>query len=115
MEVLRTMRYMLLINAPADATPDPEMLERHRLFAEEVGRRGRLVEGAELAGPTTATTLRRLGTELMVTDGPHAESKEHLGGYYVIQCNDLDEALEVARAVPLLDGGSVEVRPFVEH
>jgi hypothetical protein len=109
------MRYMLLINAPAGAAPEPEMLERHRVFAEEVGRRGRLVDGAELAGPTTATTLRRRGTELLVTDGPHAESKEHLGGFYVIDCNDLDEALEVARIVPLVDGGSVEVRPFVEH
>jgi len=109
------MRYMLLIHAPADATPDPAMLEKHRVFAEEVGRRGRLVEGAELSDPTTATTVRRHGSELLVTDGPHAESKEHLGGYYVIQCNDLDEALEVARTVPLLDGGSVEVRPFVER
>lgn len=106
---------MLLIIAPADAVPDPEMLERHRVFAEEVGRRGRLVDGAELADPTTATTLRRHGGELLITDGPHAESKEHLGGFYVIDCNDLDEALEVARIVPLVDGGSVEVRPFVEH
>ena len=109
------MRYMLLINAPADATPDPEMMEKHRTFAESVGRRGRLVDGGELADPTTATTVRRRGRELLVTDGPHAESKEHLGGYYVIQSDDLDEALEVARLVPLLDGGSVEVRPFVEH
>jgi hypothetical protein len=109
------MRYMLLINAPADAAADPAMLEKHRVFAEEVGRRGRLVEGAELAGPTTATTVRRQDSELLVTDGPHAESKEHLGGYYVIDCNDLDEALEVARMVPLVDGGSVEVRPFVER
>lgn len=109
------MHYMLLIHAPADAPPDPAMLEKHRAFAEEVGRRGRLVEGAELAAQNTATTVRRRGTELLVTDGPHAESKEHLGGYYVITCNDLDEALEVARMVPLHDGGSVEVRPFVEH
>jgi hypothetical protein len=109
------MRYMLLITAPAGAAPEPEMLERHRVFAEEVGRRGRLVEGAELADPTTATTLRRHGSELLITDGPHAESKEHLGGFYVIDCNDLDEALEVARIVPLVDGGSVEVRPFVER
>lgn len=109
------MRYMLLIHTPADAPPDPDMLEKHRAFAEEVGRRGRLVDGAELSGPTTATTLRRRGSELLVTDGPHAESKEHLGGYYLIACNDLDEALEVARILPLRDGGSVEVRPVVDR
>ena len=109
------MRYMLLIHAPADITPDPEMLEKHRAFAEAVGRRGRLVDGGELAHPTTATTIRRRGPELLVTDGPHAESKEHLGGYYVIQSDDLDEALEVARLVPVPDGGSVEVRPIVQH
>jgi len=109
------MRYMLLIHAPEGAPGDPGMLEKHRVFAEEVGRRGRLVEGAELAPPLAATTVRRRGDELLVTDGPHAESKEHLGGYYVISCDNLDEALEVARAVPLLDGGSVEVRPFAEH
>jgi hypothetical protein len=51
----------------------------------------------------------------MVTDGPHAETKEFLGGYYIIDAADLDEAIEIARGVPLNDGGSVEIRPVVEH
>ena len=109
------MKYLLLINTPADAPAEPDMLDRHMAFAEAAGRRGQLVDGAELADVSTATTLRRHGAETMVTDGPHAETKEHLGGYYLVDCADLDEAISVAREVPLNDGGSVEIRPLVEH
>jgi hypothetical protein len=91
------------------------MIRRHQVFAEAVGRRGKLVDGAELADVAVATTLRRSNGQSIVTDGPHAETKEHLAGYYVVDCNDLDEAIEVASSVPILEGGSLEIRPLVEH
>ena len=109
------MKYLLLIRYPADAQPEPDMLSRHQAFAESTGRRGKLVDGAELADVTTATTLRRQGGDTIVTDGPHAETKEHLGGYYLVDCADLDEAIAIGREVPLHDGGSLEIRPLVEH
>jgi hypothetical protein len=109
------VKYILLIHAPNDAAPEADMLSRHMAFAESAGRRGKLVDGAELADIATATTLRRQGSDTIVTDGPHAETKEHLGGYYVVDCADLDEAIEIARGVPLNDGGSLEIRPVVEH
>ena len=109
------MKYVLLLNRPAGAPPEPDMLQRHLDFAAANGRTGKLVDGSELEDPITATTLRRSGAETMVTDGPHAETKEHLAGYYVIDCADLDEAIEIARGVPLFDGGSLEIRPLVER
>ena len=109
------MKYILLINVPVDATAEADMVERHMAFAQAAGSRGKLVEGAQLDGVATATTLRRNTSETIVTDGPHSETKEYLGGYYVIDCADLDEAIELARGVPLNVGGSVEIRPLVEH
>ena len=107
------MKYILLIHEPVDAPVDVDMFPRHEAFAEAAGRRGKLVDGAALAGVEMTTTVRHSGGETMVTDGPHAETKEHLGGYYVIDCIDLDEAIELAGAVPLREGGSVEIRPLV--
>ena len=110
------MKYILLIRSPVDAPERPaDMLTRHAAFAEATAKRGKLVDGAELADVSTATTLRRQGPDTIVTDGPHAETKEHLGGYYLIDCNDLDEAIEIGREVPLVDGASLEIRPLVEH
>jgi hypothetical protein len=110
------MKYILLIRSPADTQERPsDMLPRHAAFAEATAKRGKLVDGAELADVSTATTLRRHGDDTIVTDGPHAETKEHLGGYYLIDCNDLDEAIEIGREVPLVDGATLEIRPLVEH
>jgi hypothetical protein len=111
----RAVKYILLINVPAEAGHDPEMTQRHMAFAEGAAARGKLVGGDQLSDVATATTLRRRGSETIVTDGPHAETKEYLGGYYIIDAADLDEAIELARGVPLNDGGSVEIRPIVER
>jgi hypothetical protein len=109
------MKYILLINVPVDAPADDEMLARHMAFAEAAGARGKLVGGDQLGDVATATTLRRRGSDTIVTDGPHAETKEFLGGYYIIDAADLDEAIEITKGVPLNDGGSVEIRPVVER
>lgn len=110
-----TVRYILLINVPVDAPADPRMTERHAAFAQGAASRGKLLGGDQLDAVSTATTLRRRGEETMITDGPHAETKEFLGGYYIIEAVDLDEAIEIARGVPLNDGGTVEIRPVVER
>jgi|SRR5579859_7600599 len=109
------MKYMMLIYAGVDAPPDPEMLPKHQAFAEEIGRRGTLVAAGELSDLSMATTVRRSGQELLITDGPHAETKEYIGGYYIVDCADLDQALEIASRLPLDPGGAAEVRPLVER
>jgi hypothetical protein len=109
------VKYILLINVPTDAPAEPEMVQRHMAFAEAAAARGKLVGGDQLGNVSTATTLRRQASETIVTDGPHAETKEYLGGYYLIDAADLDEAIDLARGVPLNDGGSVEIRPVVER
>jgi hypothetical protein len=109
------VKYILLINVPTDAPAEPEMVQRHMAFAEAAAARGKLVGGDQLDKVSTATTLRRQASETIVTDGPHAETKEYLGGYYLIDAADLDEAIDIARGVPLNDGGSVEIRPVVER
>lgn len=109
------MKYVLLIYPPAEGAPDPDMLMKHRAFAENIGRRGLLVDGAQLSDPAVTTTIRTRGTEMVITDGPYTETKEHLGGFYIVECTDLDQAIEVARLVPVTRDGAVEVRPLIER
>ena len=97
---------MLLIHEPVGVDPDPEMFNRHRDYAESVARQGKLVDGAALTDASLATTLRWAEDEVLISDGPHAETKEHLAGYYLVDCVDLDEALELARHLPVVAGGS---------
>jgi hypothetical protein len=107
--------YLILIfedeNAYATATPDvfQEVMEAHNRFAGQVGEKGgKIVEGRALQPTSTATTIRND----VVTDGPFAETKEALGGYYLIEARDLDHALEIAKLTPARFGG-VEVRPIM--
>ena len=110
------MKYLLLIydDQSAYATMDEkavgDIYAGHARFAEEAGKR--MISGAELRPTTSATTVRRHDGERMITDGPFAETKEQLGGYYLVECNDLDEAIELAALIPVVSG-CVEVRPLV--
>ena len=79
------------------------------------GARARAGHGDELQDPDTATTIRVRDGETLTTDGPFAETKEQLGGYYVIDCGSLDEAIEFAARIPAAERGAVEVRPLVER
>jgi hypothetical protein len=72
------------------------------------------VEGKELDDAPTAKTLRYENGDVVVTDGPFAETKEQIGGYFLVECDNLDEAIEMAARVPIASRGSVEVRPVVE-
>lgn len=107
--------YLILIfedeNAYATATPDvfQEVMEAHNRFAGQVGEKGgKIIEGRALQPTSTATTVRND----VVTDGPFVETKEALGGYYLIEARDLDHALEIAKLTPARFGG-VEVRPIM--
>lgn len=112
------MQYMLMIyenerlyGENKDNDLLKEMVAKHWAFAESLG--AARVGGAGLKGSATATTLREAGGSRTVHDGPFAEAREQLGGFYLIDVPDLDAALEIARRVPLSEGGSIEVRPLL--
>jgi hypothetical protein len=90
------------------------MYEQYRAFGEEAA--GKVADGAELAPTIAATTVRVRGDETLVSDGPFAETKEALGGYYVLECESMDDALALAAKIPGAGHGAVEVRPaYVEE
>ncbi|HZD80874.1 MAG TPA: YciI family protein [Actinomycetota bacterium] len=111
------MRYLLLIygDEKATAATPPEELEVSRKawmdydgwLREQGWRRA----GDALQETSTATTVREKGGTIVTTDGPFAETKEQLGGYYLIECEDLDDAIQAASRMPTMGRGSVEIRP----
>lgn len=112
------MRYMLLIySKETDAPPPPEVAEGHRAVMQEAASRG-VLRGAEPLHPTsTATTLRIQDGKPLITDGPFAETKEQLAGYYILDCKDLDEAIAWAAKIPTGCKGAegcIEIRPLME-
>jgi hypothetical protein len=111
------MQYMLLIyncERPEPADPDfAESLARVNAFADECRRRGVFVGGHPLQPEHTATTVSVRDGKALITDGPFAETHEHLGGAYILDCRNLDEALELAALCPMAEVGSIEVRPIV--
>ncbi|MCO1657590.1 YciI family protein [Pseudonocardia humida] len=108
------MRYMLLICATdgEDAGPDDGTGMTIEQWVEEYDRRGIRLEGDRFAEPSDATTVRVRGGEVLLTDGPFADTKERIAGYDLLECADLDEAIEVASKHPMARAGMVEVRPF---
>jgi hypothetical protein len=113
------MQYALLFyNPPLSQVPERQrddvvakMLEEMRAWHADLTRAGVFRSMLRLAPTETATSLRRDGEKVVVTDGPFAETKEILGGLCVLECADLDEALRWARRCPLVQIGTVEVRP----
>ena len=89
-----------------------EVYKRYRAFAEEAREAGVMVGGDELASTKDATTVRVRGDETLVTDGPYAEVKEALGGYFVFECKSMDQAVDFAARIPGAEHGAVEVRPI---
>ena len=110
-------QYMLLIYNPADAgDPTPEQMQeigsRYDAYTQSLVDAGVLVGGDALERVDTATTVRERDGQTQFTDGPFAETKEFLAGYYLLNCPDLDTALDHATRLPAVGfGGSVEVRP----
>jgi len=114
------MRYLLMIctdeNADAALSPDEGQarLAGYLSFAEEMARRGVLQGGERLRPTTDATTVQVRDGKVLTADGPFAETKEQVGGFYLVDCKDLDEAIEVAAKIPGARDGSIEVRPIWE-
>lgn len=112
------MKYMLLIYSSPDTDPAPENPEAEMgkwfAYTEALAAAGALVSGDPLAMPTEATTVRVRDGKRLVTDGPFAETKEVLLGYYLIDVATLDDALDWAERLPSTTYGSTEVRPVME-
>ena len=115
------MKYALLIYGEEgswEALSDADREEEYRAygaFGEWLTERGWIRGGEELASSTSATCVRLEGGRAATTDGPYAETKEQLGGLYLIECENLDQAIEAAGRIPAAARGTIEVRPVVEH
>lgn len=115
------MEYAFLIygdeSAPFTPEQEQQMWAAHGAYSQMLTEHGVLRGGSALHPSATSTLLRRPaeggGSDRLVTDGPFTETKEQLGGFYLVDCADLDKALEYARQLPLGPGSAVEVRPVV--
>ena len=111
------MKYMLLVYSDENGWTDSE---RQDCFAEstqlthDLNAKGQYLGAAPLQPVATATSVRVRGGKRQVTDGPFAETREQLGGYFVVEANDLNEAISIAARIPAARKGTVEVRPILE-
>jgi hypothetical protein len=114
------MQYLLLIydNEKMWSTMGEKernaLMAEYSAFTEELQKSGKLVAGDALQPTSTATTVRVREGKRLTTDGPFAETKEQLGGYYLVNAKDLDEALALAAKIPSVRFGSIEVRPVMK-
>lgn len=110
------MKYILLINTDETGADEPAetIHEQYNAFAGQLAQAGKMLGGDELADPQTGTLVRVRDGERLVTDGPYSETKEHLGGYFVVEAADLDEAIGYAAQIPGARYGTIEVRALNE-
>jgi hypothetical protein len=114
------MRYAALIytsEAAATSMTEAEQAEEYNAyvaFQQFVDKTGALLGGDALLPTTSATTVRVRDGKTLTTDGPFAETKEQLGGFYLLNCENLDQAIEIAARIPGAAKGSIEVRPIME-
>lgn len=110
------MLYMFLLhwNEQNPAVTPEEAIRAHFAFADEARARGAYVFSEAIGGTAAATTVRVRDGKTMITDGPFAEAKEVMGGFYILDCRDLDEALEYAAKIPDATSAGVEVRPVMQ-
>ena len=117
------MRYAILIYDENTANPSPEppdpavwgeVMAAYNAYTQMLRDRGAYLGGEALQPVTTATSVRVKDGQTMTTDGPFAETKEALGGFYLVEAKDLDEALQLAAACPGAKWGSIEVRPVID-
>ena len=115
----QTLKYICLICAETvlEQMPDSDAeqhVEEYASFTERIRQSGHFIAGNRLTPPDSAATIRVRNGKLSFTDGPFAETREQLGGYYVIEARDLNEAIQVASRIPGARVGCVEVRPIAE-
>ena len=112
------MEYLLLIYSNEkswETMPKAEseaIFGEYMAFTEDIRKKGNYKGGNPLQPTPTATTVRVRGGKTLTTDGPFAETKEQLGGYYLVEAKDLDEAIAIASRIPSARMGSIEVRPI---
>ena len=115
------MKFMFLLYGDesqwANATPQEiqQVMEAYDAFNTEVTDENAMVSGEGLETTGAATTVRVREGEPVLSDGPFAETREQLGGFYVLECADLDEAVRWASKIPAAQGGSVEIRPVMDY
>ena len=114
------MQYLLMIYSAEGVEPQPgtaefgALMQEYFEFTQDVKDRGLFEAGQPLERVNTATTVRVRDGDIQISDGPFAETKEVLGGYYLLNCKDLDEALACAAKIPTAKFGSIEVRPIMQ-
>ncbi len=111
------MKYMMLIYAKEDVINDVEREDCYNKSAElcrQLSSKGQFISASPLQPVATATSVKVRDGKRFVTDGPFAETREQLGGYFMIDAKNLDEALDIAARIPAAEWGTVEVRPIVE-
>ncbi len=111
------MKYMLLVYLAEDALTDEERTHcyvKSAQLTQDLSASGQYLAASPLHPVATATSVRVRNGHRVVTDGPFAETREQLGGYYVIEARDLDEAIGIAERVPPAKFGTVEIRPVME-
>ena len=111
------MKYMLLVYLNEQAMTDEERAHCYvesAQLTQDLHTNGQYVSASPLHPVATATSVRMREGKRLVTDGPFAETREQLGGYYVVEANDLDEAISIAERVPPVKYGTIEIRPVME-
>jgi hypothetical protein len=114
------MRYIMLIYndeavaARRSQTENEAVMQAYYAFSNEVRQRGAFLSGEPLQPTSMATTVRLRDGQALTSDGPFAETREQLGGFYILECKDLDEAIELAAKIPTAKEGSIEIRPILE-
>lgn len=113
------MKYMLLIHDDEKAFQNLSEADRQAIYAEygkfsqEIAGSGHYIGGSELQPTSAATSVQVRNGKRLVTDGPFAETREQLGGYYLVEAKDLDEAIALAARIPSAKTGTIEVRPLM--
>ncbi len=111
------MKYMLLVYMQEQAMNDAERRQCYTdstRLTQELAEKGQYVAAAPLHPVATATSVRVREGKSLVTDGPFAETREQLGGFYIVDVNDLDEAIAIAARIPPASKGAIEIRPIME-
>jgi hypothetical protein len=115
------MKYLLTIyndeSGFAEATPEDiqQVMAAYDAFSREVSEAGAMLGGEGLSPSSTATTVQVRDGQTLTSDGPFADTREQLGGYYLLECRDLDEAIGWAAKIPGAQNGTIEVRPVMDY
>ncbi len=111
------MKYMLLVYLEEEALSETEREQCYvtsARLAQEIHAKGQYLDAAPLHPTSTATSIRVRDGKRLMTDGPFAETREQLGGYYLINARDLDQAISIAERIPAARWGTIEIRPVME-